>query len=127
MRYTVVAALSLGLVTGCERILGTDCTDMVERAIEVEILDAATGAALAAGAVGTIVSSDHSEALLPAGGAADTLISLGAYGPAGMYDVEVTHPGYLPWRREGVRVRSGRCGVETARLKAALQQLPAQA
>jgi hypothetical protein len=48
----------------------------------------------------------------------------GVHERPGMYTVEVVHPWYQPWTREGVWVRSGECHVKTVNLRAELVATP---
>jgi hypothetical protein len=88
----------------------TMCPQWILSPIVVEVRDAATGEPAATGATGTIRSGDHETALvLPSSTERLRLYSTG--GP-GTYDVFVQKPGYLDWRRDGVYVEGGNCGVE---------------
>jgi hypothetical protein len=82
------------------------------RAISGLIADSSTNFANRGTQVDTImvnVGSDRSSVSL-------------AYERAGTYRVEVEHPSYRPWARNGIPVREGRCHVETAVITAHLQR-----
>ena len=86
------------------------CPQWLLSPIVVEVRDAATGAPAAVGATGSIRSGDRETPLrLPSPTEQLRLYSTG--GP-GTYDVFVQKPGYLDWRRDGVYVEGGNCGVE---------------
>lgn len=86
------------------------CPQWILSPIIVEVRDAATGQPAAVGSSGTIRSGGNATALfLPSSTESLRLYSAG--GP-GIYDVFVQKPGYLDWRRDGVQVAGGKCGVE---------------
>ena len=125
-QLTSVAVL---LAAGCDSPSGVACPGVVNRAVDVDVVDARTGAWAAAGATGEVQDGAFVEALQPVGWRGtppdDTTTTLGAaLGRAGTYTVRVTKPGYAPFERAGVRARAGRCGVETARLTARLTPAP---
>ena len=120
------AAGSLLLLAACSSPTdGVACTGSVEPAIVVEIRDARTGAAIAAGAQGVVTDGAYSDPLLPyesSGPAPDDLYSRRAAAERpGTYAVQVTHAGYQPWSAAGVQVGRDVCHVRTRRLKATLQ------
>jgi hypothetical protein len=86
------------------------CPQWILSPIVVEVRDAATGEPAAAGATGTIRGGGtETPPVLPSSNERLRLYSTG--GP-GTYDVVVQKPGYLDWRRGGVHVEGGNCGVE---------------
>jgi hypothetical protein len=100
------------------------CQGIFERSVEVEVLDARTGAWAAEGAVGVLAIGGSTEPLMVMGFRGsppnDTATTLGSEGGrAGMYRVVISKLGYVPWHYAGV-VREGSCGVHTAHLTARL-------
>jgi hypothetical protein len=110
----LVAALSLG---SCA------CADVGSFAVNVEILDAATGAPAAVGATLVIVDGDYSESTTGAAGTPPVLAA--GFERPGVYDLRVTREGYEDWVRENVRVsRGGPCNdLRSARFTARLTPL----
>lgn len=101
------------------------CPAVMRRAIEVEVTDALTGRPIAAGAKGIVRDGAYADSLRVVGWRGippnDTATTLGAGdGRRGAYAVRVERPGYQPWEQQGVTPQVGACGVETARLRAAL-------
>ena len=122
MTIRFLAPLAILALTSCLSA-GPDCTPAPSPAFNVTVVDAATGAFLAAGASGVAIDGSFEQALTP-GDFAGSGARASLYGPlgrAGRYTVVVRHPGYQEWRREGVNVSNGRCGVETVPLRAELQ------
>jgi hypothetical protein len=109
----------LALLAGCDLGLMDSgiCPAIVVPSLHVEVVDAATGANLVAGATGTWVTGSESGALEDQERSGQRLT---AFGPAGRYGVVVQHAGYAAWGRDNVRVNRGRCGPETVTLRAAL-------
>ena len=100
------------------------CTGEFERSLEVQVVDARTGAWAAEGAVGTVEIGDSRDSLRVIGYRGvppnDTATTLGSdVARAGRYLVVITKPGYSPWARVGV-VSEGTCGLRTAYLTARL-------
>jgi hypothetical protein len=128
LRFQLISA-ALMLSAGCQSPSEVMCPGVVSRAVEVDVVDARTGAWAAAGASGEVQDGAFVEALQPVGWRGtppnDTATTLGAaLGRAGTYTVRLTKPGYAPYERADVRARAGRCGVETARLTARLTPAP---
>src|SRR5688572_1454821 len=126
MQRVLLLAL-LGGVTGCNLIPGA-CPAVVNRAIDVDVTDARTGAWVARGAVGSIQEGSYLDSLREVAWRGsppnDTSTTLGAgLGRAGQYEVHVVRQGYRPWQRSRVRAREGSCGVETTRVRAELEPL----
>lgn len=122
----IVVLLCTSVLSACNALpLGVGCTDSVERALEVEVQDAASGAYIAAGASGWARDGDFFEHLKVVGWRGyppnDTVTTLGGvYERSGRYEVVITHPGYQMWTRKGVRVSKDTCHVRTVRLTAQL-------
>lgn len=128
MRYRLVPALSAVVLAGCTNPFGeVSCTASVEPAVVVEIRDARTGAAIAAGARGAVRDGLYLDSLRPyasSGTFPDGLYSRRAADERpGTYVVEVQHLGYRPWMATGVQVDRGECHVGTRTLRAALEPI----
>lgn len=126
MKRVLLLALLSG-VTGCN-LISAACPATVDRAIDVDVTDARTGAWVARGAVGSIQDGTYVDSLREVGWLGippnDTSTTLGAgLGRPGRYEVHVVREGYRPWLRSGVRAREGPCGVETTRVRAELEPL----
>ncbi|HLM66947.1 MAG TPA: hypothetical protein VK358_05425 [Longimicrobium sp.] len=117
-RFLLLPALALpaacdgGFLTG-EPI----CPAVVVPSLQVEVVDAGTGASLVPGATGSWATGSESGTL---GNVEFSSQYLTAFGPAGRYRVTVQHAGYAVWSRDGVRVNRGTCGPQTVRLRAVL-------
>ena len=117
------AAVLAGAVGGC-RHAAAPCAPTHGEAVAVAVRDARTGAALV-GARGTVAEGAFLDSLRvrefanPVGN-----ILTGGGGRAGTYAVTVERASYRTWRRDGVRVRPGACGVVTATLVADLEPAP---
>jgi hypothetical protein len=126
-----LALASVGLA-GCHNPFGGAyfCPAMISPAIVVEIRDARTGAPLANDARGAVHDGAYVDSLVPyegtGGGAGPLILSSrrAADERPGTYSVEVNHPGYRGWTVAGVRASKGKCGVETHRIAASLEQAP---
>jgi len=112
------------LAGACIRV-DPGCTPAPAPALNVTIVDAATGAYLAAGATVLAVDGSFRETLGPGDYAPSGELATrdGVFGRAGSYTVTVSHPGYADWSRR-VDVRSDRCGVVTAPVRAELERDP---
>lgn len=124
-----LVASTLLLTAGCSNPSGVLCPAVVNRGIEVEVLDAVTGASVARGAAGVVTDGAFTDSLRPVAfrgvPPADTVTTLGAaLGRAGVYTVRVQRPGYAAFERAGVRVVLNGCGVVTTRLVARLTPVP---
>jgi hypothetical protein len=127
MHVRVIAAVAIAsLLASCTNPFGggTLCTASVEPAIVVEIRDARTGAAIAAGAYGAVRDDEYLDSLRPYASHGPTNASLYSRRAAdervGVYAVEVRHAGYRPWTAVPVRVTRDECHVRTQTLRAAL-------
>lgn len=117
------AALPLALVVASCLSVAPECTPAPAPALNVTVVDAATGAYRAAGATVTVTEGDYAADLEPGDFApsGERATRHGPFGRAGVYAVTVRHPGYETWQREGVRVETDRCGVVTVPLRAELR------
>lgn len=99
------------------------CPGGIVPPIVVEVRDADTGAPAAQGAGGTIRKGDY-VAQLKSPTPTEQLVLISA-GDAGTYDVLVQKPTYVDWRKNGVVVEGGQCGVQKeVVLRASLQRAP---
>jgi hypothetical protein len=107
-----------------------DCLAIQYAALEVEIVDATTGAPAAAGAtilvVGPVTFRDS--VTFPPDSASNSRVyeATGRDAVRGLYDVTVRKPGYRTWTRTGIRVTEEHdCGyLNTVSLKAELVPEP---
>jgi hypothetical protein len=116
----VLLVPALALLAACDGDFLTGeaiCPAVVVPSLEVEVVDAGTGANLVPGATGTWATGRESGTL---GDVDFSSRYLTAFGPAGRYSVMVQHPGYAVWGRDDVQVSGGTCGPRTVRLRAAL-------
>ena len=116
------ALLGGGVVASCDPFGPRACPASIEPAVEVQVVDGATGLPAASGAAGVVREGAFVDSLQPGSGTGDgTLLTLiAAFGRAGTYRVEVARAGYAAWARDGVRARRGDCGIVTARVRAEL-------
>jgi hypothetical protein len=125
---TLVAVALLGAsgLFGCDTFGPRSCPASIEPGVEVEVVDGVTGAPVAGGSAGTARDGAYVDSLRATrwrGDGVATALSA-AWGRAGVYRVEVRRQGYRDWARDDVRARRGECGVETARVRAALTPAP---
>lgn len=122
MMRRCLAPLAIIALSSCLSA-GPDCTPAPSPAFNVTVIDAASGAFLAAGAHGLAIDGSFEQALTPGDFApsGERASLYGPFGRAGTYTVVVRHAGYREWRRDGIGVSHGRCGVETVPLRAELQ------
>lgn len=124
-------ALSLLLsVTACGRSpVSVGCPGVLSPAVEVEVLDSVTLRPAAGGASGWVREGAYQDSLRVIGWTGPAITDstairmAGAYERPGAYTVEISRPGYVDWRREGVRAREGSCGVQTVKLTAKLRPI----
>ena len=114
------AALALALLAACDDSGTGVCPGVVVPALEVTVVDAASGADLTRTARGVWVSGSYADDLF----GSDIGGPLYAYGPAGRYSVIVQHAGYEAWGRDDIRVLPGECGPRTVRITARLEDSP---
>lgn len=130
-RLLLVGALAL---SSCDAVFPRNCTAEAIPAVEVIILDAATGAPAACDALLVARDGAYVDSVsvrrwfgLAPGDTTNvcrvyqTLNQLeAAYERPGTYSLRVEKPGFAPWERSGVRVRSTFCHVQTARFEVRL-------
>ncbi|MBW3571165.1 MAG: carboxypeptidase-like regulatory domain-containing protein [Gemmatimonadetes bacterium] len=85
-------------------------------ALQVAVVDSATGQSLLPGARGRWIVGAETDSLRHWGS------TLAALGPAGRYTVAVEAPGYRAWARSDIRVRAGECGPEMREVTARMQR-----
>lgn len=126
MRILCTVALTLLVPLACRNPFagGYACTADVRPAIEVEILDAVTGAPLAQAATGVVRDGAFADSLRPArflNYDPASMVSRQAAGERpGTYSVEVQRGGYHTWTASNVSVGRNSCHVETRTLRANL-------
>jgi hypothetical protein len=123
MKKTLVRLALVGfapLLAACPQnpLEDTACTMEARTAVQVEMRDARTGAALKGPATLTVRDGAFVEtAEIP-----EEFSSMGiAHERAGVYVVTVKKAGYRDWTRADVAVKRGECHVETATLRAELE------
>jgi hypothetical protein len=116
----LLGAVSLG---GCSNLFPPTCTTEASPAVQVRVLDSATGAPAAEGAKLVIRDGAYADSATGFPGVAE--IAAG-FEETGTFDVLVRKAGYREWTRQDVRVtRGGSCDkVQTARLTAELERAP---
>lgn len=108
---------------GCNGLLPTACTMEARFAVQVRVLDAATGAPAAEGAKLVVREGAYADSTTGFPGTAEIAAGIEE---TGTFDVLVRKAGYRDWTRQDVRVtRAGSCDkVQTARLTAELERAP---
>ncbi|MFN8573040.1 MAG: hypothetical protein U0132_13405 [Gemmatimonadaceae bacterium] len=112
-RWGVSAALVVVAVSACGTDSGSTsplayCTAPRSIALEITVIDAATGAGLAEGSTGSFQSATGSDSLWHVTGST-TILAGGEH--LGVYSATVTHVGYATWSAQGVQVtQQGVCG-----------------
>lgn len=121
----LAALLPSMLAAGCRAAdrMGPACSPRLPgHAVAVVVRDAATGAPLADGARGAVRDGAFIDSLRPESPQAPVQWTLVGGGErAGTYTVTVERQGARPWRRDGVVVHRGACGVVTETLTADLE------
>ncbi|KJY80868.1 hypothetical protein INR79_10835 [Vibrio sp. SCSIO 43132] len=124
-----VLACSCVFLSGCNFKTTSDgkvvaCSDSVEPAIKVEVIDKETGYRISCGASIVIRDGEFSEERSnPHGtGCDNSKALLGAYEREGTYKVSVFKDGYLDWSTEGIEVSSNVCHVNTITIQAYLEK-----
>lgn len=122
-----IALLACGVLlpatlSGCDILDPGACTTDVHPGIVVQVRDAATQEPAVSGATGVISDGSYTEELQSL--SVNLLELVGALERAGTYTVTIDKPGYQQWKQERVRVRDGRCHVQTVTLQANLVRAP---
>ena len=116
----LILATALLSVVGCDSIEGpVACTSDLRPAVLVSVTDARTGEPLIEGVVGVAREGAY----------VDTLFQVqnrlyGAFERPGLYLLTVDKPGFVPWRRDDVRVAKDACHVITRNFEAPLSPDP---
>lgn len=127
--HRCAAAAGLTFLASCNLLTGgTYCTANVVPAVVVRIVDAQSGAPLAAGATGIVRDGSFWDRLRPSGfiTVGDSVIMVSRQAAdehPGTYRVEVFHPGYAPAVLDGVSVEPGACHVVTREVEIRLTPL----
>lgn len=92
-------------------------------AVTVNVTDSITGAPAVEGAIGVLRDGTYIDTLRASTWNSDwvPIAMSGAIDRPGRYTVEIYKVGYKDWRREGVEVEEGTCGVKGKLLEAGLQ------
>jgi hypothetical protein len=126
----ILGAAPLSAVLSCDAISGLigsdDCTTIAVPAISVTVVDSVTHAGLSVGTTVRAREGTYSDSVTISGipGDADILGIGLAFEHAGIFRVTVTHPGYIAWTVDNVRVTKDGCHVQTAKLTAELVRVP---
>jgi len=120
--FTVLIASAF--TAGCG-ISNPMCTQSIEPAIGVFVVDSVTWAPIADSAFGAVHDGTYVDSLRPA--AYDSTGTPVAFAAAderpGVYTVDVLRPGYRPWSQTDVQVTSDGCHVRTVLLTASMVHL----
>ena len=110
------------LASACDTAEPVLCTLEARPGIEIEVRDAVTGEAAAAGAVGIATENAFADTLMAFSPLPDgvPLVLTGLYERAGTYEILITKAGYNAWRVSGVKIERDECHVKTVRLEARL-------
>ena len=127
MRRSILCLLP-ALMAGCDMpgAPGGACTADVRPAIEVEVVDAVTGAPAAEGVDGWVFDGSYSDSLrLSRASSTGEWLSLSGAGERpGEYLIRLRKPGYRDWVMSHVRVGEDVCHVITRQVVARLQRAP---
>ena len=110
IRIAVVLVAAIG-TAACDQLPIT-CTLEARSSFGVTVVDSITGANLAPAATVRVTEGSCSDTLTAFPAAAGNAVYSGVYERAGVYEITVTHPAYVTWRRSNVRVSEGRCHVD---------------
>lgn len=102
-----------------------DCADIVHPALRIEVVDSATSQPILDGVTVVIRSGSAVDTLSGVRTDSDPerVVYQGGTGRPGIYEVEVTRPGYADWMRGGVVADPTRCGlVRTVELTVRLRR-----
>lgn len=97
-----------------------DCTLLLAAGVEVEVVNAETGAPVTQGLAGTLTEGDYQEVM-----ASHDNVLTGAWERAGRYTLRVTAGGFEPLEIPGLRVSENGCHVNTLTLRAELDPVVA--
>jgi hypothetical protein len=117
IRWSGIVGLCIGLA-GCNVLVPTGCTLEALPYLVVEVRDARTGAPAAMGATGMVQEGSFIDTLYAIN---ELVLETFEYERAGTYNVRIQKAGYQDWTAQDVRVKKGRCGVETVTLRARLE------
>ncbi len=120
---SILLAWLFPVLTGCTEA-GLDCIDAGGRdwAVEVTVLDSATGLPRADSAVAVIRDGGYVDTLHLVGFVGSEPASLaGSNGRSGVYELTITRPGYATWTATQLVATDGACGLEGVRVTAHLQ------
>ncbi|MGQ0642906.1 MAG: hypothetical protein ACT4P6_19340 [Gemmatimonadaceae bacterium] len=111
MRLVLVFVIST--LSAClDYPVGGACTDILLPGLRAVVRDSATNAGLAATAVAFARAGTFVDTLRSTGDS----VMVGADERAGTYRLEVFHPGYQSWSRDGIHVTRDQCHVKTVRV-----------
>lgn len=121
---SISGAIFIIAVAACQSSTGARvgyCTATRSIAIDLDVLDSATGVGIADSATGTVSTTNYQDSLRHV---SDTEMRGGDR--LGTYTVAVQRPGFVDWSKTGVAVsRSGLCGnVIPVKLSALLARKP---
>jgi hypothetical protein len=118
LRRGVFSAVLLLALTG--GLYGCGCTDEGVPGIALTILDARTGGQISADLrdVQIVITEGDFSETSASGPAGRTLLVIER---AGVYDIEVSAPGYVTWTRQDITVFDDRCHVDTVEIEALLE------
>lgn len=118
-----LAALLPGLLLGAcsDSALSVVCPGEMRPSVLVTVVDSVSRESVAAQAAGVWINGNATDSLRhvpPAftGGP----VRLGAYGPAGTYEVRISRPGSPVWTLRNIEVGEGTCGPFTVEFEARL-------
>ena len=122
-RASVLAPLGALALAACD--LGpTMCDTGISPAVTVAVVDAVTGAPLAAGSRGYVADGSFRDSLRIVRWSADAATHLGAADARpGSYTIVIERPGYARWERTGVRTRADGCSAKAPEQRAELVPL----
>jgi hypothetical protein len=113
------------LASGCDFVFAP-CTSNEKAGITITMMDSVTQGPVVADSVTVmIVDGSYADTIRFTNVRPDPVTHLPlALERPGVYDVSISATGYRSWVRNDIRVRDGRCHVETVRATARLQRLP---
>src|SRR5687768_6316229 len=110
-------------LAGCNAITAP-CEDIERDGILLTIVDSATlGPVLADSIMVKTTDGSYTDSLRFTNLRPDPVTWVGlAPERRGVYDIQIVATGYRVWERDGIRVTSGRCHVNTVRVTASMQR-----